>query len=86
MLEELVAAHRRRGALISLDDLSGGPASLAYLEALKPDFAKIDIKMTAGIQYSTAAGAWSPRWSSARTRARRASSPRASSASASSRR
>jgi EAL domain-containing protein (putative c-di-GMP-specific phosphodiesterase class I) len=28
------------------------PASLAYLEALKPDFAKIDIKMTAGIQYS----------------------------------
>jgi EAL domain-containing protein (putative c-di-GMP-specific phosphodiesterase class I) len=52
MLEDLVAAHRRRGALIALDDLSGGLASLAYLEALKPDFAKIDIKMTAGIQYS----------------------------------
>ena len=52
MLEELVSAHRRRGALIALDDLSGGPESLAYLEALKPDFAKIDTALTAGIQYS----------------------------------
>src|ERR671917_2906889 len=42
MLEALVGAHRKRGALIALDDLSGGPESLAYLEALKPDFAKID--------------------------------------------
>ncbi len=53
MLEELVQAHRKRGALIALDDLSGGPESLAYLEALKPDFAKIDNKLTAGIQYSS---------------------------------
>jgi EAL domain-containing protein (putative c-di-GMP-specific phosphodiesterase class I) len=52
MLVELVAAHRKRGALIALDDLSGGPDSLAYLELLKPDFAKIDNKLTAGIQYS----------------------------------
>jgi EAL domain-containing protein (putative c-di-GMP-specific phosphodiesterase class I) len=52
MLEDLVNAHRRRGALIALDDLSGGPDSLSYLEALKPDFAKIDNKLTAGIQYS----------------------------------
>ena len=52
MLEELVQAHRKRGALIALDDLSGGTESLAYLEALKPDFAKIDNKLTAGIQYS----------------------------------
>jgi EAL domain-containing protein (putative c-di-GMP-specific phosphodiesterase class I) len=52
MLEDLVAAHRRRGALIALDDLSGGADSLAFLELLKPDFAKIDNKMTAGIQYS----------------------------------
>jgi EAL domain-containing protein (putative c-di-GMP-specific phosphodiesterase class I) len=52
MLEDLVAAHRRHGALIALDDLSGGADSLAYLEALKPDFAKLDIQMTAGIQYS----------------------------------
>jgi EAL domain-containing protein (putative c-di-GMP-specific phosphodiesterase class I) len=52
MLEELVSAHRKRGALIALDDLSGGTESLAYLEALKPDFAKIDNKLTAGIQFS----------------------------------
>ena len=45
-------AHRKRGALIALDDLSGGTDSLAYLEPLKPDFAKIDNKLTAGIQYS----------------------------------
>jgi EAL domain-containing protein (putative c-di-GMP-specific phosphodiesterase class I) len=53
MLEDLVDAHRKRGALIALDDLSGGPDSLSYLEALKPDFAKIDTKLTAGIQYSS---------------------------------
>jgi EAL domain-containing protein (putative c-di-GMP-specific phosphodiesterase class I) len=52
LLEDLVAAHRKRGALIALDDLSGGADSLAFLELLKPDFAKIDNKMTAGIQYS----------------------------------
>jgi EAL domain-containing protein (putative c-di-GMP-specific phosphodiesterase class I) len=52
MLEDLVSAHRKRGALIALDDLSGGPDSLSYLEALKPDFAKIDNALTAGIQYS----------------------------------
>ena len=52
MLEALVSAHRKRGALIALDDLSGGTESLAYLEALKPDFAKIDNKLTAGIQFS----------------------------------
>ncbi|HWT25407.1 MAG TPA: EAL domain-containing protein [Solirubrobacteraceae bacterium] len=52
LLEALVAAHRRRGALIALDDLSGGLQSLGYLQALKPDFAKIDIRMTAGINHS----------------------------------
>ena len=52
LLEDLVAAHRKRGALIALDDLSGGSDSLSFLELLKPDFAKIDNKMTAGIQYS----------------------------------
>ena len=82
MLEELVAAHRKRGALIALDDLSGGTESLACLELLKPDFAKIDTKLTAGIQHS--AGAPPPRRRARRVRARvraRASSPRASSAS-----
>ena len=71
LLEELVPAHRKRGALIALDDLSGGTESLAYLEALKPDFAKIDNKLTAGIQYSAAAAGSSPRSSSARTSASR---------------
>jgi EAL domain-containing protein (putative c-di-GMP-specific phosphodiesterase class I) len=52
LLEELVAAHRKRGAQIALDDLSGGTDSLTYLELLKPDYAKIDNKLTAGIQYS----------------------------------
>src|SRR3954453_23432092 len=49
LLKELVTAHRKRGAVIALDDLSGGADSLAYLEALKPDFAKIDTALTAGI-------------------------------------
>jgi EAL domain-containing protein (putative c-di-GMP-specific phosphodiesterase class I) len=52
LLRELVTAHRKRGALIALDDLSGGAESLAYLDALKPDFAKIDVKLTAGIHHS----------------------------------
>jgi EAL domain-containing protein (putative c-di-GMP-specific phosphodiesterase class I) len=52
MLEALVSAHRKRGAMVALDDLAGGAESLIYLELLKPDFAKIDLKLTAGIQYS----------------------------------
>ena len=52
MLEQLVAAHRKRGALIALDDVSGGTDSLDYLELLKPDFAKIDMKLTTGIEGS----------------------------------
>ena len=71
MLEDLVAAHRKRGALVALDDLSGGSASLAFLELLKPDIAKIDTALTAGIQYSGAAAASSTRSSSARTSAAR---------------
>ena len=52
LLEDLVAAHRKRGALIALDDLSGGSTSLTFLELLKPDFAKIDNALTAGIHHS----------------------------------
>ena len=72
MLEELVSAHRRRGALIALDDLSGGPESLAYLEALKPDFAKIDTALTAGIQYSAGRRRLVARARRVRARGRRA--------------
>src|SRR4051812_19880441 len=54
LLADMVAAHRKRGALVALDDLSGGPDSLACLELLRPDVAKIDTALTAGIQHSAA--------------------------------
>lgn len=41
-LGELAAAHRERGALIALDDLSGGGDSLDCLEIVRPDIAKLD--------------------------------------------
>ena len=52
LLKNLVNAHRERGALVALDDLSGGTESLACLELLRPDIGKIDRAMTAGIQHS----------------------------------
>ena len=52
LLLAMVNEHRKRGALIALDDLTGGPDSLACLELLRPDFAKIDNALTAGIQHS----------------------------------
>jgi EAL domain-containing protein (putative c-di-GMP-specific phosphodiesterase class I) len=54
LLGEMVAAHRKRGALLALDDLSGGAESLHSLEALRPDVGKIDHALTAGIQHSPA--------------------------------
>src|SRR4029078_7765081 len=54
LLAEMAGEHRKRGALIALDDLSGAPDSLACLELLKPDIAKIDNALTAGIQHSGA--------------------------------
>jgi EAL domain-containing protein (putative c-di-GMP-specific phosphodiesterase class I) len=54
LLKNLVNAHRERGALVALDDLSGGTDSLACLELLRPDIGKIDRAMTAGIQHSPA--------------------------------
>ena len=54
MLGELVVAHRKRGALVALDDMSGGADSLLYLELLRPDLIKIDNALTAGIQHSEA--------------------------------
>src|SRR3954451_21045673 len=52
LLKDMVDAHRKRGALVALDDLSGGGDSLACLEMLRPDVAKIDRALTAGIQHS----------------------------------
>ena len=54
MLGELVEAHRKRGALVALDDMSGGAESLQFLELLRPDVVKIDNALTAGIQHSPA--------------------------------
>jgi EAL domain-containing protein (putative c-di-GMP-specific phosphodiesterase class I) len=54
LLVEMVAAHRKRGALLALDDLSGGAESLQALEELRPDVGKIDQALTAGIQHSDA--------------------------------
>jgi EAL domain-containing protein (putative c-di-GMP-specific phosphodiesterase class I) len=54
LLGDMVDAHRKRGAMVALDDLSGGPESLACLELLRPDVAKIDTALTAGIQHSPA--------------------------------
>jgi EAL domain-containing protein (putative c-di-GMP-specific phosphodiesterase class I) len=52
LLRDMVEAHRKRGAMVALDDLSGGGASLACLETLRPDVAKLDRAVTAGIQHS----------------------------------
>ena len=52
LLADLVDAHRKRGALIALDDLSGGADALFCLELLRPDIAKIDNALTSGIQDS----------------------------------
>ena len=54
LLQEMVAEHRKRGARVALDDLSGGPDSLACLELVRPDIAKIDTALTSGIQHSPA--------------------------------
>jgi EAL domain-containing protein (putative c-di-GMP-specific phosphodiesterase class I) len=54
MLSELVKAHRKRGAMVARDAMSGGAESLQFLELLRPDVAKIDNALTAGIQHSPA--------------------------------
>ena len=52
LLRDMVEAHRKRGALIALDDLSCGTDALLCLERLRPDVAKIDNALTQGIQHS----------------------------------
>src|SRR4051812_23141231 len=54
LLGDMVEAHRKRGAKVALDDLSGGTESLHSLELLRPDIGKIDQALTAGIQHSAA--------------------------------
>ena len=52
LLLAITTEHRKRGAKVALDDLSGGPDSLACLELIQPDVAKIDTALTSGIQHS----------------------------------
>jgi EAL domain-containing protein (putative c-di-GMP-specific phosphodiesterase class I) len=54
LLAALVAAHRERGAIISLDDISVGTDALGVLEALKPDMAKLSLHLCKGIEASPA--------------------------------
>lgn len=54
LLERIVAVHREHGALIALDDLSGGTDALRCLESVRPDIAKLDRVVTAGIEDSLA--------------------------------
>jgi EAL domain-containing protein (putative c-di-GMP-specific phosphodiesterase class I) len=52
LLRAMAEAHRERGALISLDDLSGGSDALACLELLRPDYVKLDMPLTKRIDHS----------------------------------
>jgi EAL domain-containing protein (putative c-di-GMP-specific phosphodiesterase class I) len=54
LLQALVAHHRDQGAKISLDDLSVGTEALSILEALKPDIAKLSLRLCKGIEASPA--------------------------------
>jgi EAL domain-containing protein (putative c-di-GMP-specific phosphodiesterase class I) len=54
MLEELVAAHRANGAVISVDDLSAGTDALRVLEALRPSVAKLSRHLCKDIETSPA--------------------------------
>src|SRR5690349_14079582 len=54
LLGDMVDAHRKRGAMVALDDLSGGPSSRTCVALLPPDVAKIDTALTACIQPSHA--------------------------------
>lgn len=54
LLLELVEAHRARGAVISLDDLSVGTDALSVMESLKPDIAKLSRHLCKGIEASRA--------------------------------
>ncbi len=54
LLERIVSVHREHGALIALDDLSGGADALRCLEVVRPDIAKLDRAVTAGIEDSLA--------------------------------
>jgi EAL domain-containing protein (putative c-di-GMP-specific phosphodiesterase class I) len=53
-LRDLVAAHRDKGAIISLDDVSVGTDALGVLEELRPEVAKLSQHLCKGIETSSA--------------------------------
>jgi EAL domain-containing protein (putative c-di-GMP-specific phosphodiesterase class I) len=53
-LRELVVAHREKGAIISLDDVSVGTDALSMLEELRPEVAKLPRALCKGIETSSA--------------------------------
>ena len=64
----MVEAHRKRGALIALDDLSGGTDALPASSSCAPTSRKIDRALTAGHPaLRRPAASSSPRSSSSRT-------------------
>lgn len=54
LLREIVEAHRARGAVISLDDLSVGTDALRVMETLRPEVAKLSLDLCKGIEASPA--------------------------------
>ena len=54
LLAAVAGAHRDSGALIALDDLTAGGDSLACMEAVRPDIAKLDLALCKGIEASPA--------------------------------
>lgn len=54
LLRALVEAHREKGAVICVDNLCGGGESLAVVELLQPDLAKLDRALCKAIETSAA--------------------------------
>jgi EAL domain-containing protein (putative c-di-GMP-specific phosphodiesterase class I) len=52
LLADLCARCREQGTAIGLDGISGGGVALARLERLRPDVARLEAAMTAGIESS----------------------------------
>jgi EAL domain-containing protein (putative c-di-GMP-specific phosphodiesterase class I) len=52
LLTRIATIHREHGALIAVDDVSGGADTFGCLDTLGPDIAKFDRKLTAGIEDS----------------------------------
>ena len=48
-LRRILDEYRQHGALVALDDLGAGHASLTYLDALAPDIVKLDRALISGI-------------------------------------